>query len=248
MHFHLPKPLHGWRAFWGEVGIIVFGVLIALGAQQLVEDRGERERFRSSIKALRDDAARQDWSAAEFEVVRPCIMAQIDAIEARLTSADRAPVPSFHEAEYRDDYVIRIPDRVLSTSVWQSVSSSDLLRRLDPKLDARLASHYELVARNRTLTDSSLDIVHQLRTLAVMMPSSEAERMRYFDLLERLRGNVILMDTNAGQTHDLLTGVGFAAKPASYRMLPSYSGTFIFCKAHDLTLGKLRPAIVGNAD
>jgi hypothetical protein len=23
MHFHLPKPLHGWRPFAGEVGIIV---------------------------------------------------------------------------------------------------------------------------------------------------------------------------------------------------------------------------------
>ena len=32
MHIHLPKPLHGWRAFVGEVGIIVLGVLIALGA------------------------------------------------------------------------------------------------------------------------------------------------------------------------------------------------------------------------
>ena len=37
MHFHLPKPLHGWREFAGEVGIIVLGVLIALGAEQLVE-------------------------------------------------------------------------------------------------------------------------------------------------------------------------------------------------------------------
>jgi hypothetical protein len=31
MHFHLPKPLHGWREFAGEVGIIVVGVLIARG-------------------------------------------------------------------------------------------------------------------------------------------------------------------------------------------------------------------------
>ena len=38
MHFHLPKPLHGWRAFAGEVGIIVVGVLIALAAEQVVED------------------------------------------------------------------------------------------------------------------------------------------------------------------------------------------------------------------
>ncbi|HWC55911.1 MAG TPA: hypothetical protein VG434_02960, partial [Sphingomicrobium sp.] len=38
MHFHLPKPLHGWREFAGEVGIIVVGVLIALGAEQVVEE------------------------------------------------------------------------------------------------------------------------------------------------------------------------------------------------------------------
>jgi hypothetical protein len=37
MHFHLPKPLHGWRAFVGEVGIIVIGVGIALAAEQAVE-------------------------------------------------------------------------------------------------------------------------------------------------------------------------------------------------------------------
>ena len=42
MHFHLPKPLHGWREFWGEVGIIVIGVLIALGAQQVVESARDR--------------------------------------------------------------------------------------------------------------------------------------------------------------------------------------------------------------
>ena len=38
MHIHLPKPLHGWREFLGEVGIIVVGVLIALGAEQVVEN------------------------------------------------------------------------------------------------------------------------------------------------------------------------------------------------------------------
>jgi hypothetical protein len=37
MHVHPPKPLHGWREFFGEVGIIVLGILIALGGEQAVE-------------------------------------------------------------------------------------------------------------------------------------------------------------------------------------------------------------------
>ncbi len=52
MHFHLPKPLHGWRALVGEVGIIVVGVLIALGAEQLVHDfqiRSDVREFRKTI-------------------------------------------------------------------------------------------------------------------------------------------------------------------------------------------------------
>ena len=35
MRFTSLTPIHGWRAFWGEVGIIVIGVLIALGARQV---------------------------------------------------------------------------------------------------------------------------------------------------------------------------------------------------------------------
>jgi hypothetical protein len=52
MHFHLPKPLHGWREFAGEIAIIVIGVLIALGAEQAVETvhwRSEVESERGSL-------------------------------------------------------------------------------------------------------------------------------------------------------------------------------------------------------
>lgn len=54
MRFFLPQPIHGWRAFWGEVGIIVLGVLIALAAQRLVDEmrwRSDVEDFRQSVRA-----------------------------------------------------------------------------------------------------------------------------------------------------------------------------------------------------
>jgi hypothetical protein len=51
MHFHFPKPLHGWRALVGEVGIIVLGVLIALFAEEFLTTlhwRNEARAFRSA--------------------------------------------------------------------------------------------------------------------------------------------------------------------------------------------------------
>ena len=55
MHFHLPKPLHGWRQFAGEVGIIVLGVLIALGFEQFVEQWQWRTDTRAARGALLED-------------------------------------------------------------------------------------------------------------------------------------------------------------------------------------------------
>jgi hypothetical protein len=54
MHFHLPKPLHGWREFLHEVAIIVLGVLIALGLEQVVtssHDRAGAAETRASIRS-----------------------------------------------------------------------------------------------------------------------------------------------------------------------------------------------------
>ena len=87
MHVHLPKPLHGWRQFVGEVGIIVFGVLIALGAEQLVQWIHSREDLREVRAALNgelaDDRARWEYmSAAE-----PCTLRRLDALDEWLASA-----------------------------------------------------------------------------------------------------------------------------------------------------------------
>jgi hypothetical protein len=68
MHFHLPKPLHGWRAFVGEVGIIVVGVLIALGAEQVVDGIRWRHTVKAERTALDGDVADM-WNALSARVV-----------------------------------------------------------------------------------------------------------------------------------------------------------------------------------
>src|SRR3569833_1608598 len=60
MHFHVPKPLHGWREFAGEVGIIVLGVLIALGTEQLVESQHWRAEVRDAKSAIHQDMAQSN--------------------------------------------------------------------------------------------------------------------------------------------------------------------------------------------
>jgi hypothetical protein len=119
MHFHLPKPLHGWREFAGEVGIIVLGVLIALGAEQVVAGAHERstiQQVRSAVLAeLGEDRAR--W---EF------LHVQDDCIDARLAALDRWAVQAPSGATIR---------RFQRPSLWSVHASAWELAKASPAVD-----------------------------------------------------------------------------------------------------------------
>lgn len=55
MDLRMPKPFHGWRQFLGEVGIIVLGVLIALGAEQIMSNRHDHEVAADTRAAVRNE-------------------------------------------------------------------------------------------------------------------------------------------------------------------------------------------------
>jgi hypothetical protein len=94
----LPKPLHGWRQFAGEVGVIVLGVLIALGAQQVVEDINDRaavEQLRSAFRAeLADDRGR-------WENMRDSDHCTLQRLQALDRWASTAPAGARLERAYR---------------------------------------------------------------------------------------------------------------------------------------------------
>ena len=84
MHFHLPKPLHGWRAFVGEVGIIVIGVLIALGAEQFVEWVHWRNEVADARRALDHEVAYDLGAVQKRQDEAPCIDRRLHAIRVML--------------------------------------------------------------------------------------------------------------------------------------------------------------------
>jgi hypothetical protein len=85
MHVHLPKPLHGWRAFAGEVAIIVLGVMIALGAEQVVEDWHWRKEGMDAQRALDREAAYDLGAVEKRQQEVPCIDRRLREIRTLLT-------------------------------------------------------------------------------------------------------------------------------------------------------------------
>ena len=87
MHFHLPKPLHGWRAFAGEVGIIVIGVLIALAAEQVVEWVHWRNQVADARQALDREVAYDLGAVEKRQEEGPCIDRRLREIRSLLTGS-----------------------------------------------------------------------------------------------------------------------------------------------------------------
>ena len=127
MQVHLPKPLHGWRALAGEVGIIVLGVLIALGAGQLAEylqHRSEAREARASIQAeLEINMARLASRSAQ----RGCVQHRLAEIQALLdhAAADGTIVTP--------QWVGRPQFWTMQTVRWDAVSQAGRAALLPPK-------------------------------------------------------------------------------------------------------------------
>jgi hypothetical protein len=90
MHVHLPKPLHGWREFAGEVGIIVLGVLIALGAEQAVETLHWSNEVADARRALDQEVAYNIGAISKRRQEGPCIDRRLQEVRALLTGSTQS--------------------------------------------------------------------------------------------------------------------------------------------------------------
>lgn len=87
MRFTLPKPVHGWQTLFGEIGIIVVGVLIALAAQQALEDYKWKRDVAAGREALRDDYQQIVVNARERIGLDRCLRGHLTELALRLSQA-----------------------------------------------------------------------------------------------------------------------------------------------------------------
>lgn len=92
MRFHIPKPMHGWREFAGEVGIIVLGVLIALGAQQLAQNVQQRSDANEARRSVRGELEVNMSRLASRAAQKHCVENRMEEIQALLDKAANNPL------------------------------------------------------------------------------------------------------------------------------------------------------------
>src|SRR5438045_3169111 len=186
MHVHLPKPLHGWREFAGEVGIIVVGVLIALGAQQVVEHIHSRQSARQAVHAMQGELAVQEVDAMEGLAVPPCLAGQLNALAAKLYAFRggmwKGMPMIVNQASDRDAQqrtviaAYRAPERLWVSEAWQTARSNGSLDTLPDAAVSEYAQEYNRGNRILTLQMQENEPAARLAPLAVDGPISADER------------------------------------------------------------------------
>ena len=89
MEIHKPKAVHGWRELANEIGVIVIGVLIALGAEQVVETLHWQHQVHNAEEQLREDARRVARAAFMRMAATPCIGRRLDEVTTVIDAASQ---------------------------------------------------------------------------------------------------------------------------------------------------------------
>jgi hypothetical protein len=136
MHFHLPKPLHGWREFVGEVGIIVIGVLIALGAEQLIERWHWQHEAQNASMAIDRELSADDGVYEERALIQKCADRRVEQLAQILRTAARThKLPNIGE-------IGRPPFRPTLRTAWEEAIASGVLQHMDEKRREALSPIY----------------------------------------------------------------------------------------------------------
>jgi len=159
MHFHLPKPLHGWREFAGEVGIIVLGVLIALGAEQLIEILHERNLAAQARENVRNEAATNLQFVQKRLRAQECIghrLAELQDLLARSGDGNLVVQPT---------WVSRPPTGPFFFGRWQAATASGRNSLFSAEEQDHYSQLYALFSRLNDLQVREQTVWAQLRAL-----------------------------------------------------------------------------------
>jgi hypothetical protein len=144
MHLHLPKPLHGWRSFVGEVGIIVVGVLIALGAEQVVEAAHQREKAAQAEDAIRNELGFNLGRLQSRMNIHACVDRRLTEIQALLKNA------ADHPQIDTPSWIGRPQYWTFASSRWQAESQAGSAALVDA---SRISSYAIMYARMQDMLD-----------------------------------------------------------------------------------------------
>jgi hypothetical protein len=180
MQWRRIRPVHGWADLLQEILIVVVGVLLALGAQQLVDDwrwQGEIRQFRAAL----DNELGYDLAAYEDR------LKQNDCVKRRLDELQRWFEETATRKQLRLTSPIGRPVALATrTSVWES-RTADAASHLGLETRLAYAKFYDSVDVFADIRASERAVWGELSDFEGASELDPRDRLRLRGLIERAR-------------------------------------------------------------
>jgi len=161
MHLHKPKPIHNWRELATEVGVIVIGILIALGLEQAIETYHERERATVAREAIESELRFSLAKATLMIEMQECSERQIAVLSEAIGRGDQAEVQRLVEA-------LQLPImEAWSDAAWQTVLVSDVMDQFSERERGGYSILYDIVNSIERRQDLYKTAYDKLRSLSL---------------------------------------------------------------------------------
>ena len=182
MHFHLPKPLHGWRELAGEVGIIVVGVLIALGAEAVVQSLHDRQMAEDARENVRAEAALNVGFIRDRLRSQACIDRRIGDLQAILSRSGEGPLP------IQPTWVARPPTSPFFFGRWEAATASGRNSLFSADEQGKFSMLYRIFTQYDTDQAREQAVWSQLRALEWWRgPLGPQARLTFAQALQQAR-------------------------------------------------------------
>jgi len=246
------SPSMGWKAFWSEIIIVILGVLIALAANEAVQNWNWRNKVQDGENRLRVDVERAFINAAELYVTAPCLDSQLSKLtDNLLISGDKlTPMPVFNEKDAGAsewNFVVRLPNRPYRFSIWETLLADGTAAHFSPARQEAYSYINFVMNRFHNEITKSQDATARFDVMAFPISLDTGIRKDLLvDIQEQKRRNIFL-SIYAQRLMVRIRDMNSQPKDDMVNAELSKSGTVQFCKAHNLPLADWRDALKPEA-
>jgi hypothetical protein len=227
MDIHKPKPWAGWREFVKEIGTIVIGVLIALGAEQAVEWLHWQQRTHEAEQSMRGELSRATVYAQIHITVEACELDMLQKVRATLLAPGDGWRPPYviRDTQGADHGLLEVPINPWSGESWRNAQADGTVNHLSAGTQARYSADFTKLAATRANNEVENALAAELGSLTAPRRLDSQSRTDYLRLIAREQESVREM---ALLSRQVLRDAGkLGMKPVSLR-----GGAFAALKFH----------------
>ncbi len=244
------SPSMGWRAFWSEILIVVLGVVIALAANEVVQNWNWRIKVKDAEARLQGDVAWAFLWSAERSAGQPCVDAQLATMARAVVESGETLQPFPVATALNVQRVVYMPNRGWRFPVWGALLADGTAPHFDASRQALfghisdgLALSRESQAEERRLGGRLL----LMRDSIVLDPGVRSSLLADINQMRSITAHESLI---ARQRMRLITDAGLAPPDATVERFmnasgehpngPDFSGMPRFCKSRSLPMADWR--------